>query len=65
MLYNKVWHYINHRVDNDGVLPSFDEIYNQFECDTDVIENAVKSVVGCTKMDGIKIEWEGELGEAL
>ena len=61
MPYNKVWSYVNHRVEEDGVLPSFTEIFNQFECDTDVIEDAVQAVVRCTRMDGVKIEWRGEL----
>lgn len=59
--YNKVWFYVNRRVEEDGVLPTFTEIFNQFECDTDVIENAVKSVVKCTKMNGVKIEYRGQI----
>ena len=60
-LSDKVWFYVNHRVDVDYVLPSEDEIFNKFECDSSVIRDAVNSVVGCTDMDGIKTKYEGEL----
>jgi hypothetical protein len=57
-LSDKVWFYVNRQVDVYHVLPSFDEIFDKFECDTSIIREAVESVVGCTDMEGVKIEGE-------
>lgn len=60
-LSDKVWFYVNRRVDVDWVLPSEDEIFNKFECDTSIIREAVESVVGCTRMEGVTIQYKGEI----
>lgn len=66
MLYDAIWHYVNDRVE-EGILPSEDAIYTKFQthfengCDTDLIEVAVKRVVGCSDLSGVQIEWEGLL----
>lgn len=66
-LYDRIWSFVSDRVD-EGVLPHEDEIYTKFQrsfeiggADTDLIEEAIKSVVNCTDMDGVEIEWEGKL----
>jgi hypothetical protein len=65
-LSDAIWHYVNDRVE-EGILPSEDDIYSEFQtyfengCDTNMIDAAVKRVVGCSDLTGVQIEWEGEL----
>lgn len=66
MLYDRIWHYINDRIE-EGILPSEDAIYTKFQtyfengCDPTMIEFAIKRVVDCSDLSGVQIEWEGLL----
>lgn len=68
MLKDNIWSYINSRVDNDGVLPSEDEMYTEFVYyfealgfNADVIAEVVKSYCDCSDLEGVQIDWEGDL----
>jgi hypothetical protein len=68
MLAKQIWFYISNRVDNDGVLPSQDEIYiafvYHFEAlgwNPDIIAEQVERYCDCSDLTGVKIEWEGEI----
>lgn len=64
-LRDRIWTYINDRVDNDLVLPHQDDIYEafalEFETGTDfnIVHEVVESYIGIHLLDGVDIQWEG------
>jgi hypothetical protein len=70
LLDEEIFCYIGKRVEFDNVLPSIDDIYTEFQnafeilgFDTDVIEKMIDSYVSCSDINGVQIEWEGDLSE--
>lgn len=68
MLADNIWFYISRRVDNDSILPSEDEIYVQFVhyfealgYSADIIKEQVESYCGVSDLDGVQIDWEGNI----
>ena len=72
MFPDKIWFYISDRIETDNTFPGEDEIYEAFKDYFEIIgykwevaENEVRKYASISELNGIKIEWEGELGEAL
>jgi hypothetical protein len=68
MLAKQIWFYISNRVDNDGVLPSEDEIYiafvYHFEAlgwNPDIIAEQVERYCDCSDLTDVDIQWEGKI----
>lgn len=64
-MWNKIWRYINDRVDNDQVLPHADEIYSAFALDFDtgedfgIVPDVMESYTNMHEIDSsIDVQWE-------
>lgn len=71
MLDTEIFCYIGKRVEFDNVLPSIDDIYTEFQesfeihgCNEDVMEQMIDMYVRSANLDGVRIEWEGEIHES-
>lgn len=66
---DRIWTYINDRVDNDLVLPHQDDIYEAFAfefetgTDFDIVHEVMESYIGIHLLDGVDIQWEGLINE--
>jgi hypothetical protein len=67
----EIFCYIGRRVEFDNVLPSIDDIYTEFQtafeihgCNEDVMEEMIDMYVRSTNLDGVDIQWEGDIHES-
>lgn len=61
-LFLTIANYVSSRIDFDDVLPSEEELCTKFEnAPEEMIAEAVQFSAETFDMDGVKIEWEGDL----